>query len=507
MVWRFQLSLPSGIVELGMTHVRACADPGRTRRKTAAWAFGLVIFACAGQAAANGRFPSANQLVVDPVDPAHLLVRSTFGLLQTFDAGVSWSWVCEQAVAENGFQDPEALLLGDGTIVLGLVDGIALGDRTGCAWSRATSGIEGRAVNDLIRHPASLTRAYAALILPLDGLYGGQVVATDDAGRTWQAVSDVLMDTYPVTLEIAASRPERLYLGANDSSIANGSIGVSDDGGKTFVLRAPPAGSDSIYVSGVDPTNADRLYVRSYYPESNLYVSDDAGLSYTLLYRSASTLTGFALSPSGDRVAIGDRDSIVILRRQEGDAGTAYSVEQTQPMNVSCLGWTPRGLFACASESSDGFSVGISSNFAQSFQPLLHFADLRPVACPRDTTGARCVQSECALGTLFGASCEAPPAPSEASTRGTSADGGAVAPGDASVPESPAAPGVPAPAVPVPETSGSGGTSANGRAVSRSCACSSAVSRGTASEALVALALCAIALLRSRLGAPRAQRE
>ena len=260
----------------------APTSPRRRKQlqRATAWAAALGVCLAAGRASANGRFPNANQLLVDPADPAHVLVRSTFGLLQTFDAGASWTWVCEEAVSPRGFRDPEALIMGDGGELLGLIDGIARGDRSGCAWTRELSGIDGRAVNDMIRHPTEAARAYAAVIVPLDGLYGGQILTTADGGGSWTPIGDVLMDTYPVTIEIAASRPERLYLGANDSSISNGSIGVSDDGGQTFELRAPPMGSDSIYVSAVDPLNADRLYVRSYYPESNLYVSEDRGESW-----------------------------------------------------------------------------------------------------------------------------------------------------------------------------------------------------------------------------------
>ncbi len=461
-----------------------------------AWAVGLCAFACSGQAFANGRFPTANQLVVDPVEPAHLMVRATFGLLQTFDAGASWTWVCEEAISQRTLVDPEAVIMGDGGVLLGLVDGIALGDKTGCAWSRATSGVDGHAVNDLIRHPDLLSRAYATLILPLDGLYAGQVVMTDDAGRTWAPVGEVLMDTYPVTIEIARSRPERLYLGANDSSIANGSIGVSDDGGRTFVLRAPPAGSDSIYVSAVDPGNADRLYVRSYYPESNLYVSDDAGLSYTLIYRSTSALTGFALSPDGARVAVGDQTSVVILSRQATDAGSAYGVEQSYPMNVTCLGWTARGLYACATEASDGFSLGLSTDGAKSFAPLLRFADLRPVTCPRETSGARCTQSDCALATLFRSSCEGDVAPPDEGTPVVATGGAAGAPADAASP------------APSPEPRGaapdaSDAPVASVRPAARSCDCDLMASGTATRDALYALAICAIARLRARRRAPQ----
>ena len=38
-------------------------------------------------ALANGRFPLANQLVVDPTNPDHMVARATFGILDTHDNG------------------------------------------------------------------------------------------------------------------------------------------------------------------------------------------------------------------------------------------------------------------------------------------------------------------------------------------------------------------------------------------------------------------------------------
>src|SRR4051794_34190183 len=51
-----------------------------------------------GTARANGRYPLASQLVVDPLDPDHLVARTTFGVLSSADAGATWRWVCEEAL-------------------------------------------------------------------------------------------------------------------------------------------------------------------------------------------------------------------------------------------------------------------------------------------------------------------------------------------------------------------------------------------------------------------------
>ena len=80
---------------------------------------------------ANGRYPSAQQLIEDPRSPEHLIVRATYGLLVTRDAGKRWSLICEQAVGYGGNEDPALGLLGDGTLLAGLFGGLALGSAGG----------------------------------------------------------------------------------------------------------------------------------------------------------------------------------------------------------------------------------------------------------------------------------------------------------------------------------------------------------------------------------------
>ena len=53
---------------------------------------------------ANGAFPAVSQLVGDPSDPTHLVLRSNFGLLITHDRGDSWDLVCEAGL---GYQNVE----------------------------------------------------------------------------------------------------------------------------------------------------------------------------------------------------------------------------------------------------------------------------------------------------------------------------------------------------------------------------------------------------------------
>lgn len=367
-----------------------------------------VLVTLSSRSLANGRFPSANQLVVDPIDGAHIVVRTTFGLLQSADAGATWSWVCERALSPDGFQDPEVMITTGGRVSVGLADGLVVGDRGGCQWTRAAA-LAGDDVIDLVADNRDPATAYAAILVRVDGAFNAAIAGTRD-GVAWAAPGPLLSNTYPLTIEIASSRPQRLYLGANDGNLETGFIGVSDDGGATWTMRDSPGGVDAVYVSAVDPYNADRVYVRSYSPQSKLYASEDGARTWTTVVESPVPLLGFALSPDGRQLAVGGRQGLTILARGDGTAadagaGSLYTVTATNPLPVGCLTWTTRGLFACADEASASFTIGVSVDAGLTFTSLLRLADLTPASCAAGTSAVSCASEWCATAAVIGASC------------------------------------------------------------------------------------------------------
>jgi MYXO-CTERM domain-containing protein len=135
-------------------------------------------------------------------------------------------------------------------------------------------------------------------------------------------------------------------------------------------------------------------------------------------------------------------------------------------VGAKCLTWTAQGLYACANEFTDGFTLGLSSDQGKTFTPLMHLRDLcGPLACGAATSaGKTCPELWGATQlSLGGASC--------ASDGGV--DGGGTGGGGGS---------------------GSGGSSSSGGG--GGCACSTP--DATPGSALSPLSLLALALLRSR---------
>src|SRR5690606_15110719 len=133
----------------------------------------------------------------------------------------------------------------------------------------------------------------------------------------------------------------------------------------------------------------DRLYVRVDGETIDaLLVSDDGGGSFREVLTVEAELLGFALSPDGQRLAAGRPG--VGVRLAEADELLFRQANQTVRY-PTCLRWSELGLFACAREAEDGWTVARSDDDGDNFQPLFHMTDLRPRECDAGSiTESRC---------------------------------------------------------------------------------------------------------------------
>ncbi|WP_437852310.1 WD40/YVTN/BNR-like repeat-containing protein [Sorangium sp. So ce363] len=377
----------------------------------AAAAAGLALSA-ATPARANGRYPTAGQILVDPADPEHIVVRATYGVLTTHDGGERWSWICEAAIGYSGFEDPMLVVTADGSILAGLFDGLSATHDRGCDWHIAEGALAQRNIVDL-----SIDRADPASVL----LLGSSVMASDailtqvweskDDGRTWtQAGVDFPSTFLGVTLDSAPSDPRRIYVsGRRNGPTFEGIVRRSDDRGATWEEFDVPGSDDRNlpYLGAVDPKDPDVVYVRRDGDGADaLLVSQDGGATWREVFQAASLL-GLTLSPDGTEIAAGsDLDGLWVAPTD------TLEFTQVGQLGVRCLTWTPRGLFACADEPVDGFSAGVSTDGGRTFSPLMTLDRLcgPPEACGGDSsTGRTCPGLWRATARFIGAagSCEA----------------------------------------------------------------------------------------------------
>jgi hypothetical protein len=467
------------------------------RFRAASFATGLLVLAVAAPSWANGRFPYANQLVFAPRTPGLVVLRTTYGILPSRDDGATWGYVCEGALglSPNSDEDPSIALTAADALVAGHFLGLSVSPDIGCNWSCLGGALDEVPVVDLATRPdapqsvVALTSRYeesdsAAYNIDV------RVFETTDGGITWAQLGGALPNDLNVaTIDVTATDPSRLYVSATrrTGSALTAWLYVSTDRGSTW--RGTSMGSafdptleNGVYIGGVDPTSAGRLYLRSTAApsggQSRLTVVD-VGPDGTPAFRGAHAfdveadptmggMLGFALSQDGATVYIGSqRDGLWSA------SSSTLDFQKRSSTPVGCLATRGNELWACSTESA-GFIAGVSYDSGATFVPKLpsiaHLAG--PAACaptPQSACGATENGSQCAAA--WESFCMSMPCGGDAG-RGT--------------------PPVTTPASPPPEPSGNRPSCAAGGAWA------TAVATGARAAVVVCAAILAAALRRRR---------
>jgi MYXO-CTERM domain-containing protein len=418
-------------------------------------------------AAANGKFPSAGQIVVDPGDPGHILVRTTFGILVTRDAGGRFDWICEAGAGYGGGDDPGIAVTGDGSILAGVFQGLDVAHGDACTWQLAGGAVAGLVVSDV-----SVQRTHPSTAVALaSGPLGSAVFRSDDNAVTWtQAGTYVPGALVGLTLDLAPSDASRIYV--SGIRLVDGgfraALARSPDGGGTWeILDIGPAGSSAPYLAGIDPSDPQVVYVRLDATPGQLLVTKDGGSTWTSVLTLPGYVAAFALSPDGATVLAGGPTDGV-WRASTAD----HTFTRVSSMAATCLAWSGPDVYAC------GSSVAVSHSIdqGQTFAPLLTLACVHgPLACdPATPVGSQCPAAWPQLAQQLGAAyCHGDAGPPGAEAAASSASSGGAA------------------------GSGTGGGPAHGE----SCACR-AGHDGAGPGAFSALALAAAAALRRRGARP-----
>jgi len=351
------------------------------------------VFLASSSASANGRFPQANQLVVDPADPTHVVVRTTFGLVQTSDAAKSWGWVCERAIGYSGgvAYDPPIAVTKTGAIWAGVLEGLTTTRDRGCTFALFGAPFEGETVVDVSIEAKNGNRG---VVLTSTGLSGSGgtfrtfVAETVDDGKSFSRLpADLPTDFSAETIDVAPSNPQRIYVSGRFGAPGKpwiGSVLRSDDRGKSWTrLDLDLLGTRAPYIGAIDPDDDARVYLRLDGDTiDRLVVSVDAGKTWREIATLSGNMSGFALDPTGKRLAIGGPTDGVWVGTNDG------KLEKRSNVGALCLTWTSTALYACAMETIDGFSAARSDDEGRTFSPIFRFAALEPLACASTSSTA-----------------------------------------------------------------------------------------------------------------------
>jgi photosystem II stability/assembly factor-like uncharacterized protein len=389
----------------------------------------LALVCSTRDARANGRFPQAQAFETVPGgDGSSIFLRTTFGILVSRDAGTTWQWICERALGYDGSWDPPIAVTRDGRLWVGLERGL-VSTLDGCTIDTATE-LNGEQVKDLTVDPKGDTLWALTGAPSIAGAIWRRSPSGSDGGAArWQRMGTMPDDINPMTIEVAPSKPSRIYVSGQPYGTVRGWLWRSDDGGKTITGAANALEhSGPFFIAAVDPKEPNRVLLRHLHTTgSTVLVTADGGKTFKEVLAMDSAMFGFAKSGDGLTYFAGSglpQDGIF----RSTDRGEHF--ERVTNHGVLCLHDAPGGrLFVCENPATlGGPAIGVSRDRGATVSTVATFGDVRgPVACGAgadlDAGGGLCAAAwpETRLAVL-----PRPPRATAASTdSGNAPDGGA----------------------------------------------------------------------------------
>jgi len=345
----------------------------------------LLWLLASGSARGDGAFPDSLGILLPLDQPNRIIAKTNFGLLVSEDAGASWEWVCEQAIGLNTFIYQIGPPPSDRLYAVSF-DGLTFSTDFGCTWDRVQGQLATFNVTDAFPDPSDSTHVLAvARPGSVDGGTPPQgVYESTDGGRTFGPPLYVAPDAqrFVSGVEIAQSNPNRYFVTMYSISPSTQPYIVRsiDRGASWEVLDlSPSVGGKAVQLLGVDPADAQTLYLRlsDNFGREQLAISNDAGLTARIALQLPFRMTAFLRRASGTLMVAGSDGGVFIST----DRGSSFTRSGNTP-HFRGLGERSGRLYAVTDNLADGYAVAVSMNDGASWQPLLRFDQLRgPKAC------------------------------------------------------------------------------------------------------------------------------
>jgi hypothetical protein len=352
------------------------------------------VILLASTAFANGRAPGTSTINFERGHENNIAVGLTFGLLISHDGGATWQWTCEDNLPYQGMYDPSYAWSSTGTLFATTFSGLR-DSSDACVFDPtmlATPTPPPFMSNVVI---ASNGDVYATAADPTDGF----IYRSTDGGKTFPqtAMPGMLKDWWQ-SLAVAPSDPTRVYL--SGYRIEGGTSKVfllfkSIDSGVTFtalpVDQFTTSKNSTIEIAGIDPTNPDLVYVRSTLENNNigdaLYVSSNAGTTWTPILEKGDSLHAFVVRANHDIVA-GTPTLGAFVSHDQGMNWTTL----TNAPHLNCLVESSAGeLWGCTLNygsnqiPADGFGIMKTTDLA-TWTGVLKYQDINaPLTCDANT--------------------------------------------------------------------------------------------------------------------------
>lgn len=387
----------------------------------AAVLFALLAVGRATESAAraDGAFPTAQAILLDPTRSADMVLATNFGLVASHDGGQSWSYGCETSLTTNAYQYLRVAPASSRIWALSTA-GLVFSDDEGCTWVGAGGTLAGAFVTDYFvsRRDPSWVVAIAGGVAG----HGASLYSSHDGGTTFAATplyrlqGDGALDG----AEIAGAGGASLYVVARPAPDHHVTLALSRDAGETWSSRdlaaslAAAVGEDAtVTLAGVDKDDDQRIYLRvranaNGVESDGVALTTDGGATLTVPLSVPGALFNTFLQRADGTLLIAGRDggggSLAYLSRDRGATFVPWNLGKLRVTGLAERGAT---LFAATDNFADRMALASSDDGGDTWTARMSFDRISSVqSCLRDACGADC-QKKAEIGLFTAATCSA----------------------------------------------------------------------------------------------------
>lgn len=396
----------------------------------------LVLLLAAGTllrvtpADAHGSFPDAQQVLLRADRPDQIILGTTFGLIFSEDGGRTWLFSCDHGLSAYAAPYQLAPLPSQRMFAITASAGLVYTDDDACTWQAAGGTLADVLPFGFSVDPSDGQRVYV-FGAPRTNLRGGDgLYVSDDGGVTFGPPG---FTTEPggalLTVAPVPARPGTVLV-AMYSADKHPVLLSSHDSGRQWdktVDLVDSLGENPFELLWIDPTDPDRIYVRILGPaEETLGISKDGGKTFVPSVSIPGKLSGFVKLASGT-ILVGGTAGLTAIGYRSTDDGQTFQPWPEAP-HVHGLAERDGKLFVAASNYDDGYALAESADEGRTLVPLMEFGQTRAM---KSCVAAICTDS-CAyyanIGLWPSAVCRPEPSPAAPGADGGDASGGSGAP-------------------------------------------------------------------------------
>jgi MYXO-CTERM domain-containing protein len=369
----------------------------------AEWAIALVITCSPTRAQADGAFPDAQTVLLPTDHPERIILAANFGLVFTEDGGEHWEYACESQATMAGRLYSLGPAPDERLFSLSAFGTVTSAD-LGCTWKVGGGPFDGGLVLDYFADPVDPRHVLVVAEPPgPSGSLPAAVFASQDGGLNYGPALFTAPAGGGITgVEIARTDSAVIYLTVFTTvmdTLSHPALVRSNDRGASWqtIDLEPSLGLARVRIAGIDPTDANRIYLRASGTNAqmrsvdSIALSVDGGQTFVKpVNLTGGTLIAF-LARRDHTVLVSGLLGATVVGFRSLDGGMTFS--SWQP-GLHPRGFGERGstLFVAADDVVDGFALASSEDQGDTWTPRMRFQDIEAVktcvyrACVQDCT-------------------------------------------------------------------------------------------------------------------------